>query len=99
MDDLAKEKDIILKYKKVFASSEGLDILFDLCTKCCFFEGTMQYHKGTVDPYASVFNDGQRDLFLHVLKMLNCDISMLNALYANNKKELLDEWGRDLELK
>ncbi len=63
------QKSLIEAYQDAFSGQQGKLILKDLALYCKFNETSFTPE----DPYATAFNEGARDAFLHILEMLHMD--------------------------
>jgi hypothetical protein len=54
-------------YERVFKSPDGQKVMEDLELR--FNERTLKSNNGIVDPYATIFADGSRDVILHIYRM------------------------------
>jgi len=82
MDNKSKEMDRIAKYKVVFSSPEGKEILKDLMKRYFMVTGTYN-----PDPYKMYFNEGQRGVVADILEIMNID----PHAYAKFLEEISEE--------
>jgi len=70
VDRIEGDRQLIISYKKFFASAEGKDVLFDLMNKFHILNS----HGG--DP----IKEGQRSVVLHVLSKANVDLAQYDRI-------------------
>lgn len=69
-DEKIRQAQVIKAYKNTFLSAEdGAAVLADLCAYAMIDQNT--FHP---DPNISNFNQGKRDVALHILQMLNINV-------------------------
>lgn len=73
-------KDIIASYKKVFSSDDGKIVLKDLISK----GGILKTSFVDRDPQGTAFNEGSRNLVLHILTILQTDASEIERIHKEN---------------
>lgn len=64
------------KYKEVFSSSQGEDVLFHICQKGFIFESTFVAN----DPQQTALNEGSRRLALGIVRFVDRDFGELHKL-------------------
>jgi hypothetical protein len=64
-----KSSELISKYKRVFNSTDGQAVLYDLCKVSSMLKGTFV----AGDPYESAWREGQREVVLRIARMLRLD--------------------------
>jgi hypothetical protein len=73
----AKQRDLIIAYKRVFSTPEGKQVLFDLMDRGDF----LNTHKG--DP----FREGRRSLLCDILHNVHINLKELDELLRQNETE------------
>jgi hypothetical protein len=80
--DKTTQEEIIKCYKRVFASDDGKVILSDLASRfkmlSCSFMGNIN---------ETVFNEGQRNVVLFMLNMINTDLDAIRAEGQSNGED------------
>ena len=62
-------------FKRFFETEDGLQILAEMRAFCHLEDTTLHVggasvnQRGTVDPYATLYNEGKRVVLLHILKL------------------------------
>lgn len=72
-DDLLK---LHSKYKDVFGSTQGEDVLFHICKAAYVFDSTFVAN----DPHQTALNEGSRRLALSILRFIDRDFAQLHKL-------------------
>ena len=74
-----KPKDVLMQtqidYRTAFGTEFGERVLKDLADRCCVKRPAF-----TGDPWAAVFNDGMRAVYLHIQTMIETDFAKLREL-------------------
>jgi len=67
--DSKKIADMMIKYRKVFSSDDGKEVLKDLMKVAHVLDCT--YYSG--DPHETAYREGERSIVLRILKTINTD--------------------------
>lgn len=84
MDFLNRQKKknvIIYAYKRLFDTEDGKIVLKDLAKSCHFDTPTFD-----PDPYQSAFQEGERHLFLRIIRTINADPERLLEIVKTNQE-------------
>lgn len=75
-----EQKQLIIDYKQLFSSEKGLRVLEDLKKKCLANE--MSYVPNSPD--GTAFNEGMRNVWLHISRVMNIDLNEKKQEKAEN---------------
>jgi hypothetical protein len=73
-DRQARERELLISYKRVFGSPEGKSVLKDLMTRFHVF------NEHDADP----IKEGQRSAVLHIMKTIGMSIEKFDELWKEN---------------
>ena len=82
-------------FKRVFNTEDGRAVLAEMKAFCYTGKTTAMVSPktATVDPYATLYNEGKRTVLLHILNLCDMDTQEINRM------KTMDEWEqlRDIE--
>lgn len=80
-DDAEEYRRLRERYKAVFGSAEGEEVLLDICRKGCVFDTTFV----AGDPYHTVLNEGSRRAAMDIVDILELDFEQLNKKHETDE--------------
>ncbi len=78
----SKRGELLLKYRSVFNSKEGREVLADMCRTFHVFNSTMGEN-----PQETAYNEGARSVVLRILKTINTDPEQLEELLREGQPD------------
>lgn len=76
-----KKNVVIYAYKRLFDTEDGKIVLKDMARSCHFDDSTF-----TGDPYETAFREGERHLFLRIIRTINADPERLLQIVKDNQE-------------
>lgn len=77
-----KKRDLIIRYKRLFATEDGKEILHDLMKACHVMNSTLDS-----DPIQMAHNEGARSIVLRILQTINTDPKQMEELLKLGQSE------------
>lgn len=77
-----RSQNIMNSWKKVFDSKDGRDILYDLALYCRINKTSFVPN----DPHQTAFNEGSRDVFLHICSMLSLSHTDITNIISGEQR-------------
>lgn len=77
-----KYKSTAIAYKNVFSSVQGKEVLDDLIKSCYLLSPTF-----SKDPYETAFKEGQRNVVLKILQLLEVDLNKVEEMIKQSHDE------------
>lgn len=82
-----KNKTLVLTeaYKMTFASEQGQRVLFDILNQCHML--VSHRTKDVIDPLTLAFKEGERNVALRILSIMQTDMGKLKELIDRKQRE------------